>query len=153
MGKQTLLKSLYRDSLSLLTDLYELTMAYAYWKNGLADREAVFQLFFRKAPFQGNFAICAGMEIALEYIQNFHFEEEDLAYLSTLKDTAGGPLFEQGFLDYLKDFKMAVDLDGMEEGTPVFPYEPILRVRGPMIQAQILQELIILLMFQRAIWI
>ncbi|NGX60256.1 MAG: Nicotinate phosphoribosyltransferase pncB2, partial [Chlamydiae bacterium] len=75
MAAKNLLKQVYKDSLSLLTDLYELTMAYAYWKNGLQDREAVFQLFFRKYPFGGAYAICAGMEVALEYIESFRFEE------------------------------------------------------------------------------
>ncbi len=140
MATSKLLKTVYSDSLSLLTDLYELTMAYAYWKNGLADREAVFQLFFRKHPFQGGFAICAGIEVAIEFIENFHFEEEDLAYLAGLKTPAGTPLFESGFIDYLRDFKITLDVDAMEEGTPVFPYEPLLRVKGPIIQAQIMES-------------
>lgn len=126
--------NLYRDSLSLLTDLYEITMAYAYWKNGMADQEAVFQLFFRKYPFQGGFAICAGMQSAIEYIENFKFAEEDLAYLEGLK------LFEPDFIDYLRNMKITLDVDAMEEGTPVFPYEPFLRVKGPIIQAQIMES-------------
>ncbi|MBS0629363.1 MAG: nicotinate phosphoribosyltransferase [Verrucomicrobia bacterium] len=129
-----LLKTLYRDSLSLLTDLYEITMAYAYWKQGLKEREAVFQLFFRKYPFQGGFAICAGAQIALEYIQNFKFSEGDLSYLEGLK------LFEPAFLDYLRNLKISLDVDAMEEGTPVFPNEPLLRVKGPIIQAQIMES-------------
>lgn len=128
------LKSLYRDSLCLLTDLYELTMAYAYWKQGLSDREAVFQLFFRKYPFQGGFALCAGIETAVDYIRNFRFSEGDLAYLEGLG------LFEPAFLDYLGKMKMELDVDAMEEGTPVFPNEPLLRVKGPIIQAQILES-------------
>lgn len=134
MGKTNLLKTLYRDHLSLLTDLYELTMAYAYWKNGFADREAVFQLFFRKYPFQGGFAICAGMQIAIEYIENFKFEEDDLTYLEGLK------LFEPAFIDYLRGMKITLEVDAMEEGTPVFPNEPLLRVKGPIIQAQIMES-------------
>jgi nicotinate phosphoribosyltransferase len=134
MAKNNLLKTLYRDSLSLLTDLYEITMAYAYWKNGMADQEAVFQLFFRKYPFQGGFAICAGMETAIEYVENFKFAEEDLAYLEGLK------LFDKGFIDYLRNMKITLDIDAMEEGTPVFPYEPFLRVKGPIIQAQIMES-------------
>lgn len=150
--KNSLLKRIYRDSLGLLTDLYELTMAYAYWKNGMADREAVFQLFFRKRPFEGNFAICAGMQVALEFIENFHFEEEDLDYLCSLKNPTGSPLFEKGFIDYLRNIRMTLDVDGMEEGTPIFPYEPFIRVRGPIIQAQILESALLnILNFQTLI--
>jgi len=151
MGK-SLLKEIYSDSLGLLTDLYEMTMAYAYWKNGLQDREAVFQLFFRKFPFGGAYAIVAGMEVAVEYIENFSFAEDDLEYLAELKNPAGGPLFEGGFIEYLRDFKMEVDVDGMEEGTPVFPYEPLIRVKGPIIAAQILESALLnILNFQTLI--
>lgn len=140
MAKNNLLKTVYKSSLGLLTDLYELTMAYAYWKNGLQDREAAFQLFFRKHPFQGSFAICAGMQMAIEFIENFHFDEGDLQYLHSLKDSSGGPLFEEAFLQYLRDFSITLDVDAMPEGTPVFPYEPLLRVKGPIIQAQIMES-------------
>lgn len=134
MASNNLLKTLYRGSLSLLTDLYEITMAYAYWKNGYVDREAVFQLFFRKYPFQGGFAICAGMQIAIEYIENFKFEEDDLRYLEGLYK------FEPAFIDYLRNMKITLEVDAMEEGTPVFPNEPLLRVKGPIIQAQIMES-------------
>lgn len=140
---KTLLDRVYGSSLSLLTDLYELTMAYAYWKNGLENRRAVFQLFFRKPPFGGEYAICAGIEPALEFIERFQFTDGDLSYLSSLKDREGGLLFEQAFLDHLVDFKMEVNVDGITEGTPVFPNEPILRVEGPIIQAQILESVLL----------
>jgi len=138
--KSPLLKAIYRDSLSLLTDLYELTMAYAYWKNGLADREAAFQLFFRKEPFKGTFAICAGIEVACEFIESFSFTEEDLAYLASLKTPAGGTLFEEDFLKFLQTMPMTLEVDAVEEGTPIFPYEPFIRVQGPIIQAQIIES-------------
>lgn len=115
-------------------------MAYAYWKNGLADRRAVFQHFFRKKPFGSSYAICAGLQPAIEFIENFRFEKDDLDYLATLKDRAEQPLFEEAFLRYLGDLKMEVNVDAMEEGTPVFPNQPILRVEGPIIQAQILES-------------
>jgi len=151
MGK-SLLKDVYRDSLSLLTDLYEITMAYAYWKDGLQDREAVFQLFFRKFPFGGAYAIAAGMQTAIEYIENFAFARDDLEYLTELKNPAGGPLFEIEFIEFLRDLKMEVDVDAMEEGTPVFPYEPIIRVKGPIICAQILESALLnILNFQTLI--
>ena len=134
------LNSIYKLSLALLTDLYELTMAYGYWKEGLAERNAVFHLSFRRKPFQGSFAIAAGLQTAIEYIQSFHFDESDLTYLASLKGKGDQPLFEQGFLDYLKNFSFECDLDAMPEGTPVFPYEPLLRVQGPIIQAQLLES-------------
>ncbi len=128
------LQRIYRDSLGLLTDLYELTMAYGYWKQGLAERQAVFQLFFRKRPFGGSYAVCAGMEVALEFIRAFHFSKEDLAYLESLH------LFEKGFLDYLGALKIELDIDAVPEGTTIFPYEPLIRVKGPLLQAQIMES-------------
>ena len=80
---------LYRQSLALLTDLYQLTMVYGYWKAGIANREAVFHLNFRRWPFQGGFAIASGLETAMQFIQSFHFSSDDLAYLNTLTDPAG----------------------------------------------------------------
>lgn len=127
-------------SLALLTDLYQLTMAYGYWKKGLADRDAVFHLFFRKKPFQGEFAIAAGLETALTFLKNFHYSEGDLAYLEQLKDAKGGRLFEPAFLDYLASLKLSCSIDAVPEGTPLFPYEPLLRVQGPLLQAQLLES-------------
>lgn len=134
------LKNLYNDSLGLLTDLYELMMAYGYWKRGIADRAAVFQLFFRKNPFQGSFAICAGMEIALEFIRNFRFEKSDLEYLASLKEAGGRSLFEPAFLNALSSLKIELDIDAVPEGTPVCPYEPLIRVEGPLLQAQLMES-------------
>ena len=124
---------IYKESLALLTDLYQLTMVYGYWKSGYADRQAVFHLNFRKRPFKGNFAIAAGLETAIAFIQEFRFSKEDLAYLATL-----GP-FEPLFLDFLAGFKFSCDVDAMPEGSVAFPYEPILRVKGPIWQAQLLE--------------
>ena len=126
-------------SLSLLTDLYQLTMAYGYWKDGTADRQSVFHLFFRKNPFRGGYAVAAGLQPAVEFLENFSFEDDDLEYLATLTGVDGQALFEQGFLDYLRSMELSVDIDAVEEGTVVFPNEPILRVRGPLIQAQLLE--------------
>jgi nicotinate phosphoribosyltransferase len=137
---KNLLKKIYRESLSLLTDLYELTMAYGYWKKGIADREAVFHLFFRKKPFQGGFAIAAGLETFLEFLEDFHYSESDLQYLEQLKSEEGTPLFERGFLDYLSKFSFRGEIDAVPEGTPIFPYEPLLRVKGPILQAQLLES-------------
>ena len=131
---------IYQSSLALLTDLYELTMAYGYWKLGMMDREAVFTLFFRRRPFQGSFAIAAGLESAIDFIENFKFEASDLSYLESLKADNGKPLFEKEFLDYLRTFKFTCDIEAMVEGTPAFPYEPLIRVRGPILQAQLLES-------------
>jgi len=132
-------KQLYGHSLALFVDLYHLTMAYGFWKRGMAGKEAAFNLFFRRRPFQGEFGIAAGLETAIDYIQNFHFDEGDLAYLNGLMLPNGKPLFEQAFLDYLGSLKITCDLDAMLEGTPLFPYQPLLRVQGPIIEAQLLE--------------
>jgi nicotinate phosphoribosyltransferase len=128
------MSSIYAQSLALLTDLYQLTMAYGYWKKGLADLEAVFHLFFRKKPFQGEIAVAAGLEAAVQFIRDFRYTPSDLAYLEQLR------LFEPAFLDYLSALSFTCSLDAMPEGTPVFPYEPLLRVQGPMLQAQLLES-------------
>jgi len=134
------LKTTYRESLTLLTDLYELTMAYGYWKKGIADREAVFHLFFRRPPFGGGFALTAGLEIAIDFLKAFHYSASDLAYLEGLRGADGGALFEPAFLEYLSKLSLKCDIDAIPEGTPVFPYEPLLRVQGPILQAQLLES-------------
>jgi nicotinate phosphoribosyltransferase len=133
------LSTLYRSSLSLLTDLYQLTMAYGYWKNGIAERESVFHLFFRQNPFEGGYALAAGLEYAIDYIENFKFPEDDLAYLATLNGNDGKPLFEPGFLDFLRKMDFSCDVDAIPEGTPAFPHEPLLRIKGPLWQCQLLE--------------
>lgn len=126
-------------SLSLLTDLYQLTMAYGYWKSDAADHEAVFHLFFRRNPFGGGYALSCGQEPALEYVEKLHFDAEDVAYLATLTGAGGSALFEPAFLDALSQLKLEVDIDAMPEGTIAFPHEPILRVRGPLMHCQLLE--------------
>ncbi|MCK5103127.1 MAG: nicotinate phosphoribosyltransferase, partial [Cyclobacteriaceae bacterium] len=98
-----ILKTLYGTSLSLLTDLYQITMAYAYWKSGMSDREAVFHLFYRKEPFKGGYAIACGLEVVIDYLNEFKFARSDLDYLSTLKGNDGKPLFDPAFLAYLSE--------------------------------------------------
>jgi nicotinate phosphoribosyltransferase len=133
------LSKLYRHSLSLLTDLYQLTMAYGYWKLGVADREAVFSLSFRHNPFHSGYSVACGLHDAIDYLQHLHFDQDDLEYLSTLNGNDGRPLFDRGFLDYLKDFKFTCDVDAIPEGTAVFAHEPLVRVKGPILQAQIVE--------------
>lgn len=123
----------------LLTDLYELTMAQAYWLAGRADVEGVFYVSFRRAPFGGGFAVACGLEDALDRIDTFRFASDDLAYLATLLAPDGTPTFRPQFLDYLSTFQLSLDVDAIPEGTPVFPFEPLLRVRGGLLEAQIVE--------------
>jgi nicotinate phosphoribosyltransferase len=131
---------IYNQSLALLTDLYQLTMSYGYWKTGLANKEAVFHHNFRKSPFQGGFTIAAGLENLIHYLENFHFDESDLVYLQSLRGKDNEPYFSHDFLDYLGNLKFTCDIDAVPEGTAVFPYEPLIRVKGPIIQCQILES-------------
>lgn len=121
------------SSLALLTDLYELTMAAGYWRHALAERESVFHLTFRRHPFQGDFTVAAGLEPAMEWLQALRFAPDDLDYLRGLAR------FEDGFLEYLAGLRMELDVDAAPEGTRVSPNAPILRVRGPLLQAQIVE--------------
>src|SRR5262245_1275495 len=122
------------NSLALLTDLYQLTMACGYWKAGKADQQAAFHLAFRKSPFRGGFTIACGLGAAIEYLQNFHFEQSDIEYLATVKGRDRQPIFESAFLDYLQNLRFTCDVDAIPEGTVVFPHEPLLRVQGSILQ-------------------
>jgi nicotinate phosphoribosyltransferase len=129
----------YGGSLALLTDLYQLTMACGYWKSGVAEREAVFHLTFRRPPFQGGYAIAAGIGPALEFLERLRFTPDDLAFLATLRDNANAPLFPQGFLDYLGAMRWSCTVDAVAEGSVVFAHEPLVRIRGPIAQAQLVE--------------
>ena len=143
---------LYRHSLALLTDLYQLTMAYGYWKSGTAEKEAVFHLVFRNHPFGGQFTIACGLSYVIDFIKRFHFDEDDLAYMATLTGGDGAPLLDAGFLDYLRQMQFCCDVDAVVEGTAVFPHEPLVRVRGPILQSQLLETpLLTILNFQSLI--
>src|SRR6476659_7645513 len=109
-------------------------MAYGYWRLNMHEQDAVFHLIFRKNPFQGHFALMAGLASVVEFLADWRFQEEDLAYLSQLKTHLGTPLFSAPFLDYLKDLRFTCDLDAIAEGTVVFPEEPLLRIKGPLLQ-------------------
>lgn len=135
----TVLAELYRHSLTLLTDLYQLTMAYGYWRTGLADREAVFHLTFRRAPFGGQFAVACGLGPVVDYLRQWRLAADDLAYLGSLATATGRPLFEPPFLEMLAETTFRCDIDGLPEGTVVFAGEPLLRVRGPLLQCQLLE--------------
>jgi nicotinate phosphoribosyltransferase len=127
------------SSISLLTDLYQLTMAYGYWKHGKAERKATFHLFYRSNPFGGGFVITAGLAPVLDFLRSFRFTSDDCDFLSTITGNDGQRLFEAAFLDYLRELKLTLDLDAIPEGTLVFPHEPLLRVQGPILQCQVLE--------------
>jgi nicotinate phosphoribosyltransferase len=134
---------MYGESLGLLTDLYQLTMAHGYWKLEIADRQAVFHVSFRKAPFHSGFTVACGLASVIDYLRAFAFTSDDREYLSSLRGQDGKGLFERAFLDYLGALQFACDIDGVPEGTVVFPHEPLVRVKGPLLQCQLLETLLL----------
>ncbi|HMZ82121.1 MAG TPA: nicotinate phosphoribosyltransferase [Acidobacteriota bacterium] len=130
---------IYNQSLALLTDLYQLTMAYGYWKSGIGQKEATFHLFFRKNPFNGGYCVAAGLAHVITLLQHFKFDASDVDYLASLTGRDGNPLFEDKFLQYLQEMSFSCDLDAVPEGTIVFPSEPLIRIQGDIIQTQILE--------------
>ena len=126
-------------SSALLTDLYELTMALGYWREGRTEQEAAFHLYFRTAPFRGGYTIACGIEPALAYLEGLRFTDEDLGYLATLRGVDELPLFPREFLDALGSVRLTLDVEMVPEGTVVFPNEPLVRVRGPLLQAQLVE--------------
>ena len=120
-------------NLSMLCDYYELTMGNGYFVQGMQDRITYFDIFFRSVPDNGGFAIAAGLEQAIEYVQQLHFDEDDIAYLRSRN------MFDEGFLQYLRGFRFTGDIWAVPEGTPIFPREPIMTVRAPAIQAQLVE--------------
>lgn len=128
-----------KTNLTMLTDFYEVTMANGYFEAGMKDDIGTFDMFFRKIPDGGGFAVMAGVEQLMEYLESLRFTEEDLVYLKHKMN------FDQCFLDYLRDFKFACDVWAVPEGTPVFPGEPLVTVRGPVIQAQFVETMVLLI--------
>ena len=122
-----------RRNLSMLFDFYEMTMSGGYFRLGMQDRVTYFDVFFRRVPDRGGFAIAAGLEQLVDYIRDLHFDEEDIAYLR------GKDLFQEDFLDYLRNFQFTGDIWAVPEGTPVFPGEPLVTVRAPASQAQLIE--------------
>jgi len=121
----------------MLTDLYQLTMMQGYLVNGCRDKEAVFDVFFRELPFKGGYVLAAGLEQVVEYIENLTFGEEDLTYLRSLN------LFNEEFIEELRNFRFTGDIDAIPEGTPVFPFEPLIRVKGRIMETQLLETAIL----------
>lgn len=126
-----------KRNLTLLTDFYELTMANGYFSAGKRDLITHFDMFFRKVPDNGGFAIMAGVDQLIEYLKNLHFTDEDIEYLRQRG-------MSEEFLDYLRNFEFCCDVWAVPEGTPIFPGEPIIKVRGPVIQAQFIETMILL---------
>ncbi len=125
-------------NLTMLTDFYELTMGNGYFENGIEDRICCFDLFFRKVPDNGGFAVMCGLEQAIEYIKNLKFTDEDIDFLRSKN------IFSERFLEYLRNFKFACDIWAVPEGTPVFPNEPLVVVKGPAVQAQFVETMLLL---------
>ena len=138
-----MINNIYKTSLSLLTDLCQITMSYGYWKKGIHDKEASFNVFFRKNPFNSGYAVCCGLEYIIDYLNSYKFSNSDIDYLSSLKSDSGTKLFEKKFLDFLREFKFTCDVDAIEEGRIIFPNEPILRVSGPIYQCQLIESALI----------
>lgn len=126
-------------NLTMLTDFYEFTMSNGFFQEGMKDKIAYFDLFFRENPDNAGFSIMAGVEQAIDYLSNLHFSDEDIEYLRSKK------LFGEDFLDYLKNFKFSCDVWAIPEGTPIFPGEPIMTVRGPVVQAQLIETMLLLI--------
>lgn len=128
-----------KNNLTLLTDFYEITMANGYFNNGFKDKIAYFDMFFRRVPDGGGFAIMAGIDQLIEYLENLCFSDDDISFLKSKN------LFSSDFLDYLRNFKFTCDIWAVPEGTPIFPGEPILTVRGPVIEAQLIETMLLLI--------
>ena len=128
-----------RENYSMLCDFYELTMSNGYFRNGFYKRNVYFDVFFRKVPDNGGFAIAAGLENIIEYIRELHFDDEDIEFLRKKG------IFNEEFLKYLRNFKFSGDIYAVPEGTPVFPNEPIMTVRAPAIEAQLVETFVLLM--------
>ncbi|MDE6746739.1 MAG: nicotinate phosphoribosyltransferase, partial [Oscillospiraceae bacterium] len=125
-------------NLTLLTDFYELTMANGYFENGMGDMISYFDMFFRSVPDEGGFAIMCGLDQMIDYMNNLSFDDDDIEYLR-----AKG-IFSEQFLEYLRNFRFCCDVWAIPEGTPIFPGEPVVTVRGPAIQAQFVETMVLI---------
>ena len=124
-------------NITLVMDFYELTMSYDYFKQGKKDEIAYFDMFYRKNPDNGGYVIMAGLQQLIEAIKDMHFSKGDIDYLRTLN------MFDEEFLSYLADFKFDGTIWAVPEGTPVFPYEPLVTVKGKLIEAQLLETFLL----------
>lgn len=129
-----------RQNMTMLTDFYEFTMANGYLKSGMQNKEAVFDMFFRTVPENGGFAIMAGLEQLVDHLSVLEFDDDDIEYLESLH------VFDQDFIEFLHKFEFGCDVWAVNEGLPIFPGEPILKVKGPLMQAQLVETMILLIM-------
>lgn len=136
----------YLPSPSLITDFYEVTMGYGYWKSGKMETPSVFTLYFRTIPFNGGYAVAAGLETVMDFLDRFAFSEEEIRFLGSFKSESGGPLFEAPFLEFLAKSRFSCDVEAVTEGTLVFPNEPILKVKGPLWQCQWIESALLNIM-------
>lgn len=127
-----------KENMAMLCDFYEFTMSNGYFKNGFYKKNVYFDVFFRKVPDNGGFAIMAGLEQAIEYIRELHFEDEDIEYLKSKG------IFDEQFLEYLRNFKFSGDVYAIPEGTPIFPNEPVMTIKAPAIEAQLVETFLLL---------
>ncbi|MEG1594090.1 MAG: nicotinate phosphoribosyltransferase, partial [Oscillibacter sp.] len=132
------MKTEEKINLTMLCDFYELTMGNGYFQAGIQDRITYFDVFFRNVPDGGGFAICAGLDQLIDYMENLHFTDEDIVFLREKH------LFSEGFLTYLREFRFTGDIWAIPEGTPIFPREPVVTVRAPAIQAQLIETFVLL---------
>ncbi len=124
---------------AMLTDLYQITMAQGYLESGQEKEEACFHMYFRNYPFNGGYAVACGMAQLADLVESFAFSEQDIAYLAGLDAPGGGKLFKSEFLEYLRTYRLSVDIDAVPEGTIVFPHEPLVRVTGPIMDCQLIE--------------
>ena len=125
------------DSLALHTDAYELSMIETYWRKGIANRNAIFEVYFRDLPFDNGYAIFAGLERIVDYVKNLHFTESDLEYLKNEMH------YEDDFIEYLRNFKIRVNIRSMVEGEVVFNNEPLMQIEGPLADCQLIETAIL----------
>jgi nicotinate phosphoribosyltransferase len=131
------------ENSALFTDLYQLAMAQAYWMAGKANQRAVFTLYFRKNPFRGGYAVMAGTEEVVQYLRDFKFTRDDIDFLMDQIGNDGGPLFNSGFLNYLKNLRLNVEVWGVPEGQVIFPHEPLIRITGSLVHGQLVETALI----------
>lgn len=135
----------YRRHLTLFTDLYQLTMGQVYHAEGMAEWDSAFQYFYRTNPHGGGYVVAAGLELVVDYLRGLRFDADDLAYLATIPGNDGSPIFRREYLDYLSRFEFSCDVDAVPEGTVMFPFAPVIRVKGPLLQAQLIETALLTL--------
>ena len=135
----------YRHNLALFTDLYQLTMGQVYWAEGMAEWESVFHYFYRTNPFNGGYTVACGLELMVDYLTGLRFSEDDISYLATIPGNDGKPVFRADFLDYLRRIEFNCDVDAVPEGTVMFPHEPLVRIRGPLLMSQLIETALLTL--------